>query len=1078
MMVRNQNMEQRTPEVILNSIGDAVITTDVAGRIVLLNPMAEQLTGWTNEEARGLSLESVFQIINAETRQPMVNPVAKVLSTGNVVGLANHTILLRKTNDYEIQISDNAAPIRAESGEITGVVLVFRDVTEEYALLERLSESEERYRDIFLNTPSVKLLMDPDTGQILEANPAACSFYGYSFEQLTRLKIWEINLFGEAKTREILSQIKQGKLDYETRHRLASGEIRSVRVLAGAIKNPRKTFIHAVVIDVTEQKRAEYALRESEQKFKLIAENTSDGILVFNAHNELIYYSPSFVIQLGLGVEPGKRLSTEDITNRIHPEDFPSLQNFLQHEIANKTQSLVYSYRFLHGKGHYVHREDNTRLNYDSEGNYTGAYVVSRDITERIRDKELLRENALRIQRHAEAIAWLACEPSITTGDLNTALPLITKTAAQVLQIDRVGIWLKNTNNNSNFTCISSFDTVPNSPLGVGSQLNPQEYPRYFEELRKHNIFSIADALHDHRTTEFQKAYLPLLNVTAFLDAGINMGGKLVGVICCEHRGGIRPWQPDEEAFVSTLATLTVQALENAERRRAEEALRANELILNEAQRIAKLGSYEIELSDGIIKASPNFLRIFAFDPATTHHIDELEARLHPDDHDRCMDYFQYCVANRMNYNTEYRIVLPDGQTRWISSISNIIYSPEGKPLRIQGIKQDITEKRRAEQELEKMNKLESIGTLAGGIAHDFNNILTGIFANISLALAELHPSHSAYECLQEAEHSINRATRLTKQLLTFAKGGDPIKETASLSELLKEVARFDLSGSSIKPLFAIPNGLWNALVDKGQIQQVFSNLIINAKQAMPKGGTLRISLENLVLNDSKLPSLKPGEYLKATIADEGIGIDPQHLSRIFDPYFTTKSGGNGLGLATVYSIVTKHGGHIEVASQVGKGTTFTVYLPAVHHTPSPVNRKKTKSSSPILPLFHNKRILVLDDEEAILNVCRRMLERNGFQVETVMSGEQAIGLFKQYQSKGNPFDLVLMDLTLPGGLSGCETAKELLQIEPGLRCIVSSGYAEDPIIANYREHGFSGFINKPYTISQLLDVLERVLKG
>jgi two-component system cell cycle sensor histidine kinase/response regulator CckA len=386
----------------------------------------------------------------------------------------------------------------------------------------------------------------------------------------------------------------------------------------------------------------------------------------------------------------------------------------------------------------------------------------------------------------------------------------------------------------------------------------------------------------------------------------------------------------------------------------------------------------------------------------------------------------------------------------------------------------DITKRKRAEEELHNMQKLQSVGTLAGGIAHDFNNILMGLFGNISLAKDEVPKDHPVYKYLEEAGESMNRAVRLTKQLLTFAKGGSPIKEDVSLGTLVEEVARFDLSGSQVQLVHRSAKNLWMAEADKGQIQQVISNLTINARQAMPDGGHLFITLENAVVEEASVLGLQPGEYIRITVQDEGTGIDPKNISRIFDPYFTTKQSGSGLGLATSYSIIHRHGGHIGVVSELGKGTTLTLYLPA---SKSPkVVETRIPSPERELPACPAS-ILVMDDEEEVCKVVSQMLKRHGHHAATAPGGREAVKMYKDAMEAGTPFDIVIMDLTIPGGIGGKEAIKDLLAIDPQARVIVSSGYADDPAMANYTDYGFRGIVAKPYTQSHLLNVLGQVLK-
>ncbi|WP_051305411.1 isochorismatase family protein [Desulfogranum mediterraneum] len=391
------------------------------------------------------------------------------------------------------------------------------------------------------------------------------------------------------------------------------------------------------------------------------------------------------------------------------------------------------------------------------------------------------------------------------------------------------------------------------------------------------------------------------------------------------------------------------------------------------------------------------------------------------------------------------------------------------------GIARNISERKKAEKELLKIQKLKSIGTLAGGIAHDFNNILTGLFGNISLAKSKLLINHPAFRPLEKAETSMNRASHLASQLLTFAKGGEPVVEDVSLGELVEDVVRFDLTGSNVMPVFKQDEDLWLAKVDNGQIQQVISNLTTNANQAMPDGGRLYITLENAALQEDALSGLEQRKYIKLTVQDEGTGIVQEDRERIFDPYFSTKQTGSGLGLTTVYSIINKHGGRINVESEPGKGTTFTLYLPVsdLKQLPEAEQAGAEPSAS-----RRSARIVVMDDDRMIRETSVNMLQLMGFEVESAVDGNQLIEMYKQEMDMGESFDVVIMDLTVPGGLGGKEAIKEILEIDPEVRAIVSSGYANDPVMANYSEYGFKDIVAKPYTISDLSEVLNRVLNN
>jgi PAS domain S-box-containing protein len=388
----------------------------------------------------------------------------------------------------------------------------------------------------------------------------------------------------------------------------------------------------------------------------------------------------------------------------------------------------------------------------------------------------------------------------------------------------------------------------------------------------------------------------------------------------------------------------------------------------------------------------------------------------------------------------------------------------------IQEIFKDIRERQKAEAERLRFSKLESLGILAGGIAHDFNNILTAILGNIGLALLEGKMEGQLLERLSQAEQACLQAQGLARQLLTFAKGGAPIKKATSLPELCRESANLALAGSKARCEFSLPEDLWPVEVDAGQIHLVINNLLINADQAMPEGGRIKVQAENVLLAQKSALPLPPGKYVKLTIADQGIGIASKYLDKIFDPYFTTKQKGSGLGLATAYSIIKNHSGYLSVESEVGVGTTFEIYLHALEGKPA-VKKKEIEK-----PLRGQGRILVMDDEEIVLEVLSRALTFLGYEVDLTKDGGQAIDKYAQAKESGRVYDGVILDLTVPGGMGGKETIEKLLKIDPQVKAIVSSGYSDDPILGNFEDYGFSGVITKPYKVSELSKILHEVI--
>jgi len=507
------------------------------------------------------------------------------------------------------------------------------------------------------------------------------------------------------------------------------------------------------------------------------------------------------------------------------------------------------------------------------------------------------------------------------------------------------------------------------------------------------------------------------------------------------------------------------------DRKKAEEALRESERHLRSSQRIAHLGSWRLDVATNQVIWTEELYNMYGFDPALPPppYIEHMKL-FTAGSWERLSTSLDNTRETGIPYELELETAKKDGSNGWMWVRGEAIKDSEDNTIGLWGAAQDISERKRMEGELQKTQKLDSLGLLAGGIAHDFNNLMGGIFGYIDMA-SEASTENKVTSYLSKAMNTIDRARALTQQLLTFAKGGAPIQEIGQLFPFVEETAKFALSGANVSCHFVVPKDLWACNFDKNQIGQVIDNLIINAQQAMPVGGRIELTARNITLAEKEHPSLSKGNFVKISVKDTGVGIPKELIAKIFDPFFTTKAKGHGLGLATCYSIINRHGGCIDVESEPGKGSTFQVYLPASMESASSVNQKKAKTHK------GSGTFLIMDDEEVMRDTIGAMLEALGYSVVSKENGKDAIVFFATESKANRKITGIIFDLTVPGGMGGKAAIEEIRKLNKDIPAFVASGYADDPVMKNPLEYGFMASICKPFRKSELSEMLNKYMK-
>ena len=1010
-----------------------------------------------------------------------------------------------------------------------------RRVEELERVANKLAESEERFRWIAENIGEAFYLKNMSTGSYEYANPASDEIFGVSREKLYEDASYVFSVLLHPGDRErvnaaVQRQDEQGEwFNEEYRILCPDGTLRWIWARSFPVYDVQGQVSHIVGIaeDITERKRAEEALRESEEKFSKAFHLAPEpmGITTLK-EGRFIDVNESYARTYGYKREEVIGHTTVELGIWSSLKERNELARMLrEHRIIHPTETV-----FSTKSGEKIITLFSATI--IDLGGEPCILSSLKDITERKQAEEALRE----AEEFKFSLLNNASHPILVINQdtsirfVNPALELLTGfTSAEIIGMKAPYPWWPEETTQKNGRDLEKAMSRGIVKLeGLFQKKNGERFwvevtsgpVRHNGEFRYHlsnwvDITERKQAEEALRESEekFSKAFHMSPNamaLTTLLDGtfiDVNEGflrtfGYQRDETIGHHSTALNLW-PSEEAraqmaqilmdsgAVRNLETqwhtksgelrdvlfsaetlelggepcLVAAIIDITERKRAEEQL----LLVESAVKASVSGVSITDLSGKLTYVNPALVDMFGYDNPEEmlgKNVTSLAKET-----GKAQSAMKAVVASKVNTVAELIGEKKDGTKIIVELMASIIRDVRGQPIGIVASLLDITERKQMEQELQKADKLESVATLASGIAHDFNNILTGIMGNIGLAMRHVEPKSKAEERLLEAEKASHRARDLTQQLLTFARGGAPVKITAAIARLLKESADFALRGSNVRCDFDIPDDLWSVYIDEGQINQVIANLVINAGQAMPEGGVINIRARNTVIKRTGALPLPKGNYIEILIEDHGVGISKEHLDRIFDPYFTTKQKGSGLGLAVTYSIIHKHNGHITVTSQRDAGTTFYIYLPAAEEQ---VSAKKKKIEE--APARGVGKVLVMDDEEVIREMLDKMLPLAGYEVILTKDGAEAIEQYTKAREAGKPFDAVIMDLTIPGGMGGKKAIEKLLDIDPGVKVIVSSGYATDPIMSDYKKYGFSAVVTKPYSVGELEKTLHKLL--
>jgi len=1055
--------------VTLKAIGNAVISADARGLVELLNPPAEELTGWTMEEARGRPLNDVFQIINEETRLKGEDLAEKILRKGVVIGLANHTLLISRDGS-ERPIADSGAPIRDASGNITGVVLVFRDQTEERAAREALEKSEARYRQALDGMLEGCQIIDPDW-RFLYANEAVARQGRKSREELLGRTLMEA--YPGIEATELFTVLQRCMKDrvyerLENEFTYPGGE----RGFFDLSIEPVPEGLFILSIDITEQRLAEQKLRQSRQRQRFLADlvdNAQQPLAVSYSDGRLEFFNRAFCELTGYSRE---ELDKINWIETLTPPEWRTIEAGILAEIAHRDKPVRFEKEYRRKDGSQVPVELLVHTIRDASGAIRYYYAFITDISERKRSEEKIRHlnavlRALRDVNHLitqekdrNRLLHRVCEILTETRGYRSAWIGMRDPADGLLALAESGIGRK-------------FDVLR-------ADLVRGRWPACcLKAADEPGIVIMRDIENDCRDCPLS----PVHRETATLAGTLRHADRHYGCLIVALPTAMADDAEEQSLFAELLEDIgfALHHIENEEEReRAADALRDSE---------ARYRTLFEGSADGILIADLETNKLRYANPAICRFLGYSEPELtkigvediHPkDDLPSIMKNFMDQVLGKKTLVRDLPCLRKDGSVVF-ADVNAATITIDGRACMV-GFFRDIAERRRAEEEHEKLQaqltqaqKMEAVGRLAGGVAHDFNNILSVIIGFTQLALDKVRPGDPLRDDLNEIFTAAGRSRDIIRQLLAFARKEAITPEVLDLNRAVAGMLKIlkKLIGEDINLIWRPGKGLWPVLMDPSQLDQILANLCVNARDAIADVGKITIETSSVTIDEEYCAAHEgaaPGDFVLLAVSDDGCGMDQDILDKIFEPFFTTKSvgKGTGLGLPTVYGIVRQNNGFINVYSEPGQGTTFRIYLP--RHRDDKIKQPHQADGQPVKG--SGETVLVVEDELSILKLVERILTGFNYKVLLAQSPEKAL---KLAQSSSGGIDLLLTDVVMPE-MNGRELAERVKQFHPGIKVMFMSGYTADVIAHRGVLEKGCHFIQKPFTANGLAAKIRHAL--